>query len=95
LGTYFGVSARSALATTLQQLGEEAQVGRIAAAPGALEVVAGPAEHAEDVVLADVEPGVDERLVPLQQQVVELKVIDSDGTVCFALHGDDLPHVDW
>jgi hypothetical protein len=76
------------------RLGEAGEVGRVAAAPGALEVVAGPAEDAEDVVLTDIKAGVDECFVPLLQKTLQVNLIDSDGAVCFALHGDDLPHVD-
>jgi hypothetical protein len=36
----------------------------------------------------------DEWLVPRQPQAIELQVIDIDGAVCFALHGDDLLHVE-
>ena len=54
-----------------------------------------PAQHAEDVVLADIEAGVDECLVPLLQQTIQVDLIDSEGAVCFVLHGDDLLHVDW
>ena len=39
-------------------------------------------------------PAWTEGFVPLLQQAVEVDVIDSDGAVCFALHGDDLLHVD-
>src|SRR5262245_24110319 len=78
------------LADALQQLGQQRQVGGVAAAPGAVEVGGGPAEHAEDVVLADIEPGVDRRCAALQQQAFEVQVIDSDGAVCFALHGDEV-----
>ncbi len=46
-------------------------------------------------VLAAIQTGVDEWLVPLEQQAIQVDLIDSDGAVCFALHGDDLPHVDW
>ena len=92
-GRFQGYDQAPPPANPLQQLGEAVEVGGVAAAPGALEVVGGPAEHAQDVVLADVQSGVHERLVPRRQQAVELHVIDSEGAVCFALHGDDLPHV--
>ena len=52
--------------------------------------MAGPAEYAEDEVLADIETGVDECLVPLRPQALQVNLIDSDGTVCFVLYGDDL-----
>jgi hypothetical protein len=39
------------------------QPEKAAAAPGALERVAGPAEHAEDPFLADIESGVDKFFV--------------------------------
>ena len=92
-GRLQGDDEAASLADTLQPLGEPHQVGGIAAAPGTLEVRAGPAEDAQDVVLADVESGVDDGLLPLQQ-ALEINLIDSHGAVCFAPHGDDLPHVD-
>jgi hypothetical protein len=49
----------------------------------------------EEDHLADVETGVDECFVSLLQQATWVDLIDSDGAVCFALHGDDLLYVDW
>ena len=66
-----GDDEAAALSEALQRVGEAGEVGGIATASGAFEVVAIPAEEAEDVVLADIEAGVDECLVPLQQQGVQ------------------------
>ncbi len=84
----------AALSDGLERWDEAWQVGGVAAASGAFEVVVGPAEGAEDVVLADVESGVDEFLVALLPQSIQVALIDIHGTVCFALHGDDLLYVD-
>jgi len=64
-GRFQGDDELAALSEALQRLGEAGEVGGIAASPGTLEVVVGPAEHAEDVVLADIEANVDECFVPL------------------------------
>ena len=81
------------MADSAQVLGQAGEVSRIAAAPGSFEVVCAPAENA-DVVLADIEAGVDECLVALPLEPLHVNLIDRDGAVCFAFHGDDLLHVD-
>src|SRR5262245_15686711 len=73
--------------------GDTVDSWREAAAPGALEIVAPPAQDAKDMRLADIEAGMHQLLVPLAQQAGPTNLIDIDRAVCFALHGDDLLHV--
>jgi hypothetical protein len=60
-----GDDEAAALREALQRLGQFGEFGGIAASPGTLEVVVGPAERAEDVVLANIEANVDECFVAL------------------------------
>ena len=93
-GRLQGDDELASLSDALQELDEAGEVGGIAATPGPVEVVGGPAEDAEDVVLADIEAGVEECLASLLQEPLHVNLVDIDGAVCFAFHGDDLLYVD-
>jgi hypothetical protein len=90
-GRFQGDDQAPAPADLLEQVRERGQVSGIAAAPGAIEITPGPAEHAEDVILADIEPAVNELLAPSLEQQGEGNLVDINSAVCFPLHGDDLP----
>ncbi len=84
----------AALSQATQQVRQRADLARVVAAPGPLELALGPAQDGPHLILADVQadPGGTARVTG--QEGVEGYVLDSNRPIRFAsCHGDDLQYV--